>query len=177
MNRATSQSLTCSTMESMSPRPSGRRISLSVTSSTAVVGIDLDIAMGEVAGPDPRAGLADSHIHFDMHIATLDMGGDRRFRRSRRGAGPLRATTTPPILICSLSWSARSPDLPTASDDASPLASSPAMAVLTNGELAMARPIFRAARGRGGAGHVDGDQLLRASPSCTTCTARSVSSE
>src|SRR5690242_20937980 len=45
----------------------------------------------------------------------------------------------------SLSRSARSPDLPTAMTMRPQLASSPAIAVLTSGELATARPILRAA--------------------------------
>ena len=43
------------------------------------------------------------------------------------------------------SRSARSPDLPTAMTIRPQLASSPAIAVLTSGELATARPILRAA--------------------------------
>ena len=51
----------------------------------------------------------------------------------------------PPIEMRSLSRSARSPDLPTAMTMRPQLASSPAIAVLTSGELATDSPILRAA--------------------------------
>src|SRR5690348_5301012 len=58
---------------------SGRKRSRSVVNSTAIVGIDLDVAMGEVAGPDPRLAGADADIDFDLDVAGLDVLGDRRF--------------------------------------------------------------------------------------------------
>ena len=75
---------------------------------------------------------------------------------------PFLATDMPPIAIASRSRSAFSPDLPIAMTMRPQLASSPAMAVLTSGELAIGernparRPVVL------GAGHRDLDQLLGA---------------
>src|SRR5689334_1519160 len=57
---------------------SARSLSRSDSSSTPVVGIDLDVAMGEIAGPDPRLAAADADIDLDLDIAALDVLGDRR---------------------------------------------------------------------------------------------------
>src|SRR4051812_1725344 len=57
---------------------SGRRRNRSVVSSTAIVGIDLDVAMGEIASPDPRPARADADIDLDPDIPALDMLRDRR---------------------------------------------------------------------------------------------------
>src|SRR5689334_7344051 len=65
-------------MLSASSGRSARSVRRSESSSTPVVGIDLDVAMGEVAGPDPRLAAADSDIDLDLDIAALDVLGDRR---------------------------------------------------------------------------------------------------
>src|SRR5688572_10585947 len=66
-------------MTGASDGSSRRRRSRSVTSSGSVVGIDLDITMGEVAGPDPGAALAHADIDGDADILALHMGGNGRF--------------------------------------------------------------------------------------------------
>ena len=45
-----------------SSKRSARSLKRSEASSTPVVGIDLDVAMGEVAGPDPGLAAADPDI-------------------------------------------------------------------------------------------------------------------
>src|SRR3954466_8426507 len=57
---------------------SGRRRNRSVVSSTAIVGIDLDVAVGEIAGPDPSLAGPDADIDLDPDVPALDMLGDRR---------------------------------------------------------------------------------------------------
>src|SRR5687768_5573205 len=78
VQRATSQSFTSGAIRGASPGCSRRRRSRSVTSSGSVVGIDLDITMGQVAGPDPRAALAHAHVDGDADVLALDVGGHRR---------------------------------------------------------------------------------------------------
>ena len=56
-------------------------------------------------------------------------------------ATPFLATSTPPIRMANLSRSALAPDLPTAITIRPQLASSPAIAVFTNGELATDKAI------------------------------------
>ena len=118
--------------------------------------------MRQVAGPDRRAALAEAKVDADLDVLTLEMRGDRRFvialdrqpvardlRRRRSGS-------------TSLSRSAGSPALPTAMTTRPQLASSPAMAVLTSGELAMLeRDAVRAVVALR-ALHVDADELRRA---------------
>src|SRR3546814_2641717 len=50
-----------------------------VCSSDLVIGIDVDVAMGEVAGPYARLALADPYVDGDVDLAALHVGGDRRF--------------------------------------------------------------------------------------------------
>src|SRR5690348_3352536 len=57
---------------------SPRSLSRSDSSSAPVVGIDLDIAVGEIAGPDPRLAAADPDIDLDADIAALDVLGNGR---------------------------------------------------------------------------------------------------
>src|SRR6185436_12892748 len=79
VQRATSQSFTSGAIRGASSGCSRRRRSRSVVSSGSVVGIDLDITMGQVAGPDPRAALAHADVDGDADVPALDVGGDRRF--------------------------------------------------------------------------------------------------
>src|SRR5262245_3408316 len=46
--------------------------------SAPIVGVDIDIAVGEVAGPHARLALADADIDGDGDIASLDVLCDRR---------------------------------------------------------------------------------------------------
>src|SRR5260221_8204831 len=45
--------------------------------SAPVAAIDVDVAVGQVAGPHDRPALADAEIDLDQDLAALHMGGDR----------------------------------------------------------------------------------------------------
>src|SRR6185312_2500904 len=47
--------------------------------SAPIVGVDIDVAVSEVAGPHPRPALADADVDGDGDVATPDMLGHRRF--------------------------------------------------------------------------------------------------
>src|ERR1700745_1172904 len=47
--------------------------------SAAVAGIDVDIAVGQVAGPHGRPALADAEVDADRNFAALHIFGDRPF--------------------------------------------------------------------------------------------------
>src|ERR1700752_2441969 len=46
--------------------------------SAPIVGVDVDVAVGEIAGPYPRLALADADVDGDGDVAALDVLGDRR---------------------------------------------------------------------------------------------------
>src|SRR5271168_3519505 len=46
--------------------------------SAAVAGLDVDIAVGEVAGPHRRLAASDAEIEIDRDLAALHVFGDRR---------------------------------------------------------------------------------------------------
>src|SRR5437016_3600027 len=46
--------------------------------SAAIAGIDVDIAVGQVAGPHRRSAAADADIDADRDLAALHVFGDRR---------------------------------------------------------------------------------------------------
>src|SRR5262245_27784916 len=45
--------------------------------SAPIVGIDVDIAVGQIAGPDPRPTLAHADVDRDRDLLPLHMGGNR----------------------------------------------------------------------------------------------------
>ncbi len=116
--------------------------------------------MREVAGPHGGAALAEAEIDLDGDLAALEMRGNRRLvvigQRQAVARGPV-----PPKPIDRVSRSAGSPALPTAITTRPQLASSPAMAVLTSGELAMARPMRRALSSLSAPVTRNFDELLR----------------
>src|SRR6516164_4395939 len=67
-----------------STRPSASISATAATSTTggeasaAVAGIDVDIAVGQIAGPHRRLAAADADIDGDLDFATAHMGSDRR---------------------------------------------------------------------------------------------------
>src|SRR3546814_10773668 len=68
-----------SAVSSRRPAGSARSRSASGGASAPVIGIDVDVAMGEVAGPYARLALADPYVDGDVELAALHVGGDRRF--------------------------------------------------------------------------------------------------
>src|ERR1051326_7136921 len=79
--RATSQSLAYRSIAGASASDSGRRISRAVSSrivlsgaSAPVVGIDVDIAVRQIARPDPRRAAADADIDRDVDLGALHVG-------------------------------------------------------------------------------------------------------
>src|SRR6202008_890974 len=79
-----------------SPRPSASTSATAATSTTggeasaAVAGIDVDVAVGQIAGPHRRFAAADADIDGDFDLAALHVLGDwrlviARYRAAARG--------------------------------------------------------------------------------------------
>ena len=124
-----------------------------------VVGIDRDIAVGQVTGPDLGAAASVTHIDRDGDVGTFHM---RRYRRlviildtGPAGGDKHAANADLPIRF----WSMAAPALPTAMTMRPQFASSPAIAVFTSGEFAIARPIW-ARRIISGPADINGDEFL-----------------
>ena len=117
--------------------------------------------MVEVAGQHPVAALAEPERDLDLDLRLLHVGGDLGFVVGRI-ARALVATRMSPNQIDSLSRSAGSPALPTAMTTRPQLASSPAIAVFTSGELAIDSAIRRADLSTSAPSTMHFDQLARA---------------
>lgn len=96
--------------------------------STAVVGVDLDVAVGQVAGPDGASGAAKAKVHREDEFGLFHVGSTRVL-----GIGgdfqPFSATRMSPKRIVRRSRSALAPDLPMAATMRPQFGSSPATAV------------------------------------------------
>ena len=140
----------------------GERRERDAALSRAVIPVDLDIGLGEVAGPNPRPALPEPEIDRDRHLVLLHDGGGRGLVV----AGIARALDAPPgrrrTQIERRSRSAGSPALPTAMTTRPQLASSPATAVFTSGEFAIDMAMRWAERVALGARDLDGDELAGA---------------
>ena len=111
----------------------------------AIVRVDRDVVVRQVAGP--HRGLAGAEAEVDADARSRGPAC-RRPRSSRRRSAPARRPWPPRgrrSVIDRRSRSAASPALPTAITTRPQLGSPPAIAVLTSGELAMEKPIRRAA--------------------------------
>ena len=139
--------------------------------SAPVVAVDLDIFLGEVAGPDGGLAATEPDIGADRDVLAASCRPRSPLPNRPGRARPGAATRMSPNQIDSRSRSAGSPALPTAMTTRPQLASSPAIAVLTSGELAIDSAMRLAERADLAPVTVTSTCLRAPSPSRTTCSA------
>src|SRR6516165_3599493 len=91
-----------------STRPSASTSATAATStigsSAPVAGIDVDVAVGQIAGPHSRLAAGDTDIDGDIYLASLHVLGDWRLVIAGTGP-PLARIGRPPIEIANRSGS------------------------------------------------------------------------
>ena len=167
----------CQRVEEVRRKELGRRLAgdRAERRSAAVVAVDRDVAVGEVAGPHRRRAAADADVDADLQLLASSCRRSSSPRSSRATTRPSWAAQSGPNFTLMRSRLTGSSARPTAMTMRPQLASSPAKAVLTSGLSAMVRAILRAEAADSAPVTVILTNLVAPSPSRTSCWARSSS--